>query len=263
MYNSTEITSATIPSDNPLHQQLLFPYVHAASCIGGDVLEVGCGWGRGIETLLPVVKSYTGIDKNKALINHLQQEHPQGSFITMRIPPLSELPTDFYDFVLCFQVIEHVREDQRLVEEMHRVLKPGGKLLLTTINRFHSLTRNPWHVREYTDKELMTLLRRSFVKVKAGGVTGNERVKAYYAENKRTVEQLTRYDWFDLQHRLPSWTLRWPYEFLNRWNRNRVAKRFGLASHIRHTDFHFTNATADALDLYFNAQKYEMANQTS
>ena len=49
MYKTTEITSAEIASDNPVHQRLLFPYVEAAKLVKGNVLEIGCGWGRGLE----------------------------------------------------------------------------------------------------------------------------------------------------------------------------------------------------------------------
>ena len=37
-----------------------------------------------------------------------------------------------FDVVLCTEVLEHLQEPQRAIDEMHRVLKPGGQLLLTT-----------------------------------------------------------------------------------------------------------------------------------
>ena len=60
---TTEITSTEITSDNPIHQRLFKAYVLAESYIKGDVLEVGCGQGRGLELLIPKAKSYTAIDK--------------------------------------------------------------------------------------------------------------------------------------------------------------------------------------------------------
>ncbi|GAA4398720.1 hypothetical protein GCM10023187_09600 [Nibrella viscosa] len=39
MYKTTEITSAEIASDNPVHQRLLFPYVEAVPMVTGKVLE--------------------------------------------------------------------------------------------------------------------------------------------------------------------------------------------------------------------------------
>jgi hypothetical protein len=60
---TTEITSDNISSDNPLHQRLLKPYVVMTEIVRGDLLEVGCGEGRGVELLSKLVDSYTAIDK--------------------------------------------------------------------------------------------------------------------------------------------------------------------------------------------------------
>ena len=49
---TTEITSDKILSDNPLHHRLLSAYVFAKKYISGDVLELGCGEGRGIDIIL-------------------------------------------------------------------------------------------------------------------------------------------------------------------------------------------------------------------
>ena len=49
---TTEITSDKIPSDNPLHNRLLSAYILSEKFITGDVLELGCGEGRGIDIIL-------------------------------------------------------------------------------------------------------------------------------------------------------------------------------------------------------------------
>ena len=56
---TTEITSDKIPSDNPLHHRLLSAYVFAEDYIKGDVMELGCGEGRGINNILKNSRSYT------------------------------------------------------------------------------------------------------------------------------------------------------------------------------------------------------------
>ena len=64
--------------------------------------------------------------------------------------------------MISFQVIEHIKQDLELVREVKRVLRPGGKFIVTTPNAPMSLTRNPWHIREYTAAELRSLLGSDF-----------------------------------------------------------------------------------------------------
>ena len=60
---TTEIASDKITSDNPIHQRLLKAYYIAKEYVNGDLLEIGCGEGRGVGLLHELVNSYTGIDK--------------------------------------------------------------------------------------------------------------------------------------------------------------------------------------------------------
>ena len=253
---TTEITSEEIVSDNPIHQRLFKAYVAAEPHIRGQVLEVGCGEGRGIPVILPFASSYTAIDKIESALVELRKKYPAGKFISMNIPPFQGLADNAYDTVLSFQVIEHIDDDFRYLQEIYRVLKPGGVALITTPNRKLSLTRNPWHVREYLADELSALAARVFPSVKMRGITGNAKVMAYYEENKRSVRRFTRFDVFDLQHRLPASILRVPYELLNRWNRNKLQSSDNkLVTGIHHSDYIVTDNGADALDLFLIVQK--------
>lgn len=255
MYKTTEITSAEITSDNPVHQRLLFPYVEAAQMVHGNVLEIGCGWGRGLELLTQAADHYTGIDKNADLIQSLQREYPQSTFIAANIPPLNHLADNTFDFIVTFQVIEHIDNDDLFIKEAHRVLKPGGKLLLTTVNKTFSLTRNPWHVREYVADELRALMGRYFPVIETRGIHGNDKVMTYYEQNKKSVERFTRWDIFKLQYRLPRRLLQVPYDIANRMNRNRLLQQDGLAAQIRHTDYLVSPDPAGSLDFFYVAIK--------
>jgi ubiquinone/menaquinone biosynthesis C-methylase UbiE len=176
---TTEITSEEIVSDNPIHQRLFKAYVAAGPHIHGQVLEVGCGEGRGIPVILPHATSYTAVDKIESALEGLRKKYPVGRFISMNIPPLHDLEDNTYDTVLSFQVIEHIDDDLNYLKEIHRVMKPGGVALITTPNRKMSLTRNPWHVREYLSHELSSLAARVFPSVVMHGITGNAKVMAY------------------------------------------------------------------------------------
>jgi 2-polyprenyl-3-methyl-5-hydroxy-6-metoxy-1,4-benzoquinol methylase len=253
---TTEITSEQIPSDNPIHQRLFKAYVIAENYVHGDVLEVGCGEGRGIDILLPKAKSFTAVDKIEPVIQELRKKYPTGIFKSMNIPPLNGLADNSYDVVVSFQVIEHIQNDRLFLQEIHRVLKPGGLALITTPNRKMSLSRNPWHIREYLPEELQALSERIFAETTMNGITGNAKVMAYYEQNKRSVEKLTRYDIFNLQYRLPAALLRIPYELLNRYNRNKLQSADqSLVLDIHHNDYMSVEDPSDALDLLLIARK--------
>lgn len=253
---TTEITSESIPSDNPIHQRLLQAYVLATEFVHGDLLEVGCGEGRGINWLLPKVKSYTAIDKIAPVIEHLKSTYPQATFYAGNIPPLSVFHDNQFNTIVSFQVIEHIQDDHLFVKEIHRILKPGGQALLTTPNRVMSLSRNPWHVREYTASELTELAKKYFPEVIMKGIGGNEKVMAYYERNKQSVARLMRWDILDLQHRLPASWLRIPYEWMNRLNRNKLKDSADeLVMSIRHDDYPLIDSAEQALDLFLLVRK--------
>lgn len=247
---TTEITSENIPSDNPLHQRLFKAYVVAEQQVHGNVLEVGCGEGRGVELLMSTADSFTAVDKIEEALVVLRERFPTGKFISMNIPPLGELKDNTYDCVVSFQVIEHIKNDSLYLKEINRVLKPGGIALFTTPNRKMSLSRNPWHIREYLAHELKALAAGIFATAEMKGITGNEKVMAYYEQNKKSVQRIMKWDIFSLQWNLPAWMLRAPYEFLNRRNRNTLQSGDDtLVKSIHHSDYIVTDDADNALDL--------------
>jgi 2-polyprenyl-3-methyl-5-hydroxy-6-metoxy-1,4-benzoquinol methylase len=253
---TTEITSEKITSDNPIHQRLFKAYVVAKDYVQGDVLEVGCGEGRGISLLTERARTFTAVDKIRPVIESLQKQYPGGRFMSMNIPPLSGLEDNAYDGIVSFQVIEHIQDDSLFLKEIHRVLRPGGTALLTTPNRKMSLSRNPWHIREYLAQELSALASKFFKEVTMKGITGNQKVMAYYDQNKKSVEKFTRWDVLDLQHKLPASILRIPYEILNRWNRNKLQTTDNkLVLEIKHEDYIVVDDAANALDLLLIVKK--------
>jgi len=252
---TTEIASETITSDNPIHQRLLKAYVLAAERVHGNLLEVGCGEGRGVTWLMPKVEKFSAIDKIASIIDGLKKKLPQGSFISGNIPPLPYDDNSF-DCIVSFQVIEHIADDNFFLKEISRVLKPNGFALMTTPNRPLSLSRNPWHEREYTADELTLLAKKYFSDVEMKGITGNEKVMLYYERNKRSVNKLMRWDVFDLQHKLPAAVLRVPYEMLNRLNRNKLNEAADdLAASIHYEDYILSDEPSKSLDLFLIARK--------
>jgi SAM-dependent methyltransferase len=215
--------SARDASDNFVLARSVLAYREAARRIGGSVLEIGTGSGYGVEILAPKAAALVTVDKHIPAGGVMP---PGGNveFRRMRVPPI-DLPSGVFDWVAAFQVIEHIGDDFLFLDEVARVLKPGGRFIVTTPNAPRSLTRNPWHVREYTAGEFTSLVESRFGRVEAMGVFGDERVEEYYERNRESVRRIERLDPLDLQHRLPRWMLRLPYDVANRLNRRRLLAR--------------------------------------
>ncbi|MDN4166398.1 methyltransferase domain-containing protein [Cytophagales bacterium LB-30] len=253
---TTEIASDSIESDNPVHQRLLKAYYLAIPHISGKLLELGCGEGRGVELLAPLAESYLALDKIGEVIARLSEAYPNHNFKQAVFPPLQDYPEASFDTIVSFQVIEHIENDALFLKEIYRLLKPGGKALISTPNIKLTLTRNPWHVREYTAEQLRTLCEAIFDKVEAKGVAGDTHMMEYHEKNRASVRKITRFDIFNLQYRLPAPLLRLPYDLLNRLNRNRLnAANKGLVTGISQDNFLLSEDADTSLDLFYILHK--------
>ncbi|MDN3689403.1 class I SAM-dependent methyltransferase [Cyclobacterium jeungdonense] len=253
---TTEITSDKLISDNPIHQRLYKAYIVAKSYVSGNLLEIGCGEGRGVAALGPLVDTYHGIDKIGEILDRLKRKYPDYTFEQAHLPPLSSLEDASFDSVVSFQVIEHIEDDRWYLEEIYRVLKPGGKALISTPNIRFSLSRNPWHIREYTPDQLKKRCEAIFDEVETKGIGGNDKVWQYYEANKKSVNKITRWDFLNLQYRLPASLLKIPYELANRFNRNKLHQSQGKAvEEICHYDYLLVDNPEKALDLFYVLHK--------
>lgn len=238
-------------SDNFVYQRSRLAYHAAAERIAGEVLEIGTGTGYGAAIAAPRAARFVTVDKYDAGI----ELPPHAEFLRATVPPLP-FGDGSFDCVISFQVIEHIDRDAEFVREIHRVLRPGGKFIVTTPNAPMSLTRNPWHVREYTAAELRRLLAGPFREVEMLGVFGNDRVMEYYEKNRRSVQRLARLDIFDLQHRLNRRLLQLPYDLLNRLNRRKLLQEnTALTTSLRMDDYRLAPAGDGCFDLFFVAVK--------
>lgn len=95
--------------------------------------------------------------------------------------PLLPYSDAVFDYVLCFDVIEHIQNDKQFLKEVKRILKQDGVLYITTLNRnrLHSIIRKligkprhyphkiagGYHIREYTKDGLGDLLTSQGFKV--------------------------------------------------------------------------------------------------
>lgn len=110
---------------------------------GEKVLDVGCGTGT---FLARVAKTYgvdcTGIDVSKESIAKAKQWLVP--CLHFQVADAVKLPfeDESFDYVLSFDVLEHIEDQNKALSEMARVLKRGGWLLIYTINKNQRYT---WH----------------------------------------------------------------------------------------------------------------------
>ena len=100
----------------------------------GRVLDVGCGDGGFLQRMHRRGWSGTGVDFDSKAIENAKARH--GAALTLLNTDLAQarFPDDSFDVVTMSHVIEHVLDPVALLVEARRVLKPGGRLVVTTPN---------------------------------------------------------------------------------------------------------------------------------
>ncbi len=140
------------------------------------VLDFGCGDGRIIKEMLAInpKSKYIGLDVSDIALKAARAFCPEAEFYKIHDGGTFPLSDSTVNFIFSSEVIEHVYDTKNAFTEMHRVLVPQGKLLLTT--PYHGLIKNILialmnfenhfdpcgpHVRFFTKKSLFSCLTSS------------------------------------------------------------------------------------------------------
>jgi alkylated DNA repair protein alkB family protein 8 len=104
----------------------------------GRILDVGCGNAR---NLLAFDGELFGIDSSKAMIDSARSNAAKShKKVVFLVTDMTKLPfkDGYFDHVICVAALHHLDKENQLIalQEMKRVLKPGGKLLLTVWNKW-------------------------------------------------------------------------------------------------------------------------------
>jgi SAM-dependent methyltransferase len=99
---------------------------------------------------------------NEEIIGKTQERRSNVQQLLFDDMTQSKLPDNSFDYVVAIEVLEHVEEDSKFIEQVYRVLKPGGTFLMTTPNGDYLKIPNPDHKRHYTKTQLHSLLLSRF-----------------------------------------------------------------------------------------------------
>jgi 2-polyprenyl-3-methyl-5-hydroxy-6-metoxy-1,4-benzoquinol methylase len=167
-------------TDDEYHQHLVAdgtdPYssrMHAARYrfaaetlrVGQRALEIGCASGYGTELLGRSGAEVVAIDLHGAAVASTQRRNPRARAVRA---DCTRLPFEAraFDLVVCFDVIEHLEKPATLLEQIARVVKPGGRAILSTPNKLASDLNTgqiyAYHVREYYLSEFRAELAARF-----------------------------------------------------------------------------------------------------
>lgn len=125
-----------------VHPRLLFYLVEAARDAGG-VLEVGCGTGNYVIAIRSLTGSRCwGIDPSEKMLSRARERQADVRFGQGRAERLA-FPAASFDLVFSVDVIHHLDSLQQYVEQVHRVLTPGGRICTATDSEWVIRHRQP------------------------------------------------------------------------------------------------------------------------
>jgi 2-polyprenyl-6-hydroxyphenyl methylase/3-demethylubiquinone-9 3-methyltransferase len=127
----------------PLHDinPLRLGYIeqHAGGLTGKTVVDVGCGGGILSESMAQLGAKVTGIDMGIDALNvaklHLYESGLEIDYQTITAEKLAVESPNHFDVVTCMEMLEHVPDPGSIVMACHNLVKPGGHVFFSTLNR--------------------------------------------------------------------------------------------------------------------------------
>ncbi|MET0044798.1 MAG: bifunctional 2-polyprenyl-6-hydroxyphenol methylase/3-demethylubiquinol 3-O-methyltransferase UbiG [Candidatus Thiodiazotropha sp. 6PLUC3] len=126
----------------PLHEinPLRLGYIQGFTSLDGKaVLDVGCGGGILSESMAAVGANVTGIDMGEAPLQvarlHLLESGLEVNYERIPVEHLADDRPESYDVITCMEMLEHVPDPASVVTACAKLVKPGGQLFFSNINR--------------------------------------------------------------------------------------------------------------------------------
>lgn len=157
-----------------IENEHLARYRFAAQFVKGkQVADIACGTGYGTQILANSgARSVHGVDLSEEAVAFCMEHNnvPNATYSVANAQKLTTISDKAFDIVVSFETIEHLPGVEAYLDEMARILRPGGTFLVSTPERrissvlycFFGRPANKYHVREFTERELLNLLSRCF-----------------------------------------------------------------------------------------------------
>lgn len=123
----------------------IIPFMELDTLSDKKVVEIGCGIGTDGFMLASSCKEYIGIDLTENAIQFAKKRFElynlKGSFYALNAEDLSFFDDNSVDMVYSFGVIHHTEHPEKIIKEVHRILKPNGvfKLMLYAKNSWKKI----------------------------------------------------------------------------------------------------------------------------
>lgn len=162
-----ERINTTILNENTLEH--LHRYALVRDIVKGKVvLDIACGEGYGTNLLAKTAGEIFGVDRCAETVGSAKSRYPAGNLKFMQ-GDIANIPfqANTFDIIICFETIEHVGDQEKVLQEFKRVLKSDGVLVISTPEKKNYSDirgyKNPFHVKEFYELEFKAFLNTYFL----------------------------------------------------------------------------------------------------
>jgi len=159
--NVTEVPGHKATNDQFSIMRTRYNLAKSHSTKDSDVLEIACGSGIGLGYISENAKKVVGGDIDADLLSYAKETYKGSNKVSVLELDAHNLPFDdnSFDVVLIYEAIYYFPQIEKAFQEVYRVLKKGGKLIISTVNKdWHGFNPSPFSFKYYSHNELVKLL---------------------------------------------------------------------------------------------------------
>ncbi|WP_461202779.1 class I SAM-dependent methyltransferase [Anoxybacillus sp. TBDG-1] len=165
-YTGERVIPELMKPTNGLLLEHIARYQFAIPYLKGRILDFACGSGFGSHMMAKLAKKQidqiVAIDIDQEIIRYAKKTyyHPLVTYqVENAVDPNLPEKLGQFDCIVSFETIEHVKEEEQFLSNIYNMLKPGGKLILSTPfgQGRGKPTKEPFHVHQLTKEEFTSL----------------------------------------------------------------------------------------------------------